>query len=77
MFAEKKIIKTQKGDFTLFKDFTKLTCKTHPLFEWWSHIGMPSLNLRKYTFFPSLKKMHCVPVFKIIARFVDYKCVLE
>lgn len=55
MFAEKKIIKTQKGDFTLFKDFTKLTCKTHPLFEWWSHIGMPSLNLRKYTFFLSLK----------------------
>lgn len=30
---KKKIIKTQKGDFTLFKDFTKLTCKTHPLFE--------------------------------------------
>lgn len=25
MFAEKKIIKTQKGDFTLFQDFTKLT----------------------------------------------------
>lgn len=30
---KKKIIKTQKDDFTLFKDFTKLTCKTHPLFE--------------------------------------------